>query len=107
MPREGRIRAFRNGTQTLNRFVEALCGRCDVRKGALCFGECVDELGDLDLDEGDVEMEVRLVGGAFEGTTGVVEGGEEGREGFVEFAAEEVGAAQAGEELRVVGAVFC
>lgn len=31
------------------------------------LGEGVDELGDLDLDEGDVEFEVDVLGGGFEG----------------------------------------
>lgn len=58
----------------------------DVHKGTLGLVESVHELGELDLDEGDVEFEVDLGGSDGEGAAGIVEGGFDGGWVLVLFA---------------------
>lgn len=87
-------------------FVEPFGGGLDIGEGALRFREGVHELGDLHLDESDVELEVDLLRGEDESTAGIVEGGFHGGDGFVLFALEEVDATKTGEDLRSGGAVF-
>ena len=84
---DGRLETFRCGLH--------------IRECALGFGNGVNELGDLDLDEGDIELEVDLGGGNGEGALGILKGGSHERGGTVLFAFEEIDAAKAGEDLRV------
>ena len=64
-----------DGSEGFNGLVETEGCGLDFLEGALRFGEGIDELGELDLDKGNVEFEVNLFGGNVEGTGGVVEGG--------------------------------
>jgi len=61
--RERRVRRAGDGAEGVDGLVEALGRDFDVRELALGVGEAVDELGDLNLNKGDIEFEMDLIRG--------------------------------------------
>ena len=57
---EGRILLLGELLKCFNRLVETCDGLVDVFERALLFGKLVDAGGDLELDEGDVELRVEV-----------------------------------------------
>lgn len=96
-----RILALGDVREALDGLVEPFARLDDVLERALGFGQDVEELGELDLDEGDVELEMDLLRGNGEGAVGVGEGGLHSGRGFFRFSFEEPDAAEAGEDLGV------
>ena len=60
----------------------------------------------MNLDEGDIELEVDLRGGDCKGAAGVVKGGFHSCDVLILFAFQEVDAAETCKDLRVGGTVF-
>ena len=105
MLRVGRVFCLCDFREGFNGVIETLRSRLNFSEGTLGLGKGVNELSELDLDEGNVEFEMYLGSGNRQRTAGVVERKFHGRCGLVLFALEKPYAAEASKDLRIRSAI--